>query len=141
MQKGTDDPFIGATAERPVYPGIAFGPTLHNLMLDQFHRVLFGPQGNWWEFKLDVGGYKGEIVGTKLADVIRANSGASVQGSVFIQRGKKAPTAVQTRFDKFGSFSRFKDAKFGRNKSRPSDPKWRPTKGGKGGKGKGKRGL
>ena len=38
LQKGHNDPFIGATAERPIYPGLAFGPTLHNLMIDQVRR-------------------------------------------------------------------------------------------------------
>lgn len=58
------------------------GPTLKAIILDQFARSLFGPQGDFYLGK-DLGGYTGEVEECTLAEVINANSGANLQPTAF----------------------------------------------------------
>lgn len=58
------------------------GATLHAIILDQFHRVFFASGGDWYEGK-DLGQFEDEVRGSKLSQIINANSGANVQENVF----------------------------------------------------------
>lgn len=96
MQAVTDDPFV-ATVQDPPAAGTrqAFGPLLRRIMIDQFSRALFGPQGNWWEFAGATARYPGTVAGTTLADVINANTGAQVREAVFLLPGVPRPRLVK----------------------------------------------
>lgn len=70
--------------------GQAFGPLLRRIMIDQFHRVLFGADGSWWEFDRDwrLQRLSSHIAGTRLHHVLRANTGAKVGKRSFLLRKK-----------------------------------------------------
>lgn len=55
-------------------------------MIDQFHRSLFGAEGNWWEFDGDarLQELSKHIAGTRLHHVLRANTGARVPKQSFL---------------------------------------------------------
>lgn len=81
----TDDPFLGLLRENPAVGQQAFGETLKVIITDQFHRVLFGAGGSWWEddFLVEVEGWETEIRNTTLASVISANTGVQIAGNGF----------------------------------------------------------
>jgi hypothetical protein len=81
-------PFVGSMQDNLArQEGQSFGPLIQRVMIDQFHRSLFGAKGKWWEFDNDVGSFKDEILATTFADVIRANTKAEVPDNVFLLKG------------------------------------------------------
>jgi hypothetical protein len=90
MQVGAEsnDAFLGLLRENRVMGQRAFGPTMSLILTDQFHRVLFGSQGSWWEddFLSAVSGWEAEIRATSLGKVISDNTGISILGNGFSAR-------------------------------------------------------
>ena len=88
VAKSAKDAFSGLLHENR-QPGIrAFGPTMTQVLLEQFHRIFFGPGGSWWETHSDlkdaVRGFEHEIADATLAAVINDNTGAYVAGDGFL---------------------------------------------------------
>jgi hypothetical protein len=87
MQVGAEsnDAFLGLLRENRLTRKRVFGPTMSLILTDQFHRVLFGSQGSWWEddFLSAVSGWEAEIQATSLGKVISDNTGVSILGNGF----------------------------------------------------------
>lgn len=86
MEAETPDMFLGLLRE-PRAPGSPLGPTHKAILIEQFGRAIFGPNGNWWKTDSMLQGltadFAAEIDATTLAQVITENTGASVSGNAF----------------------------------------------------------
>lgn len=67
--------------------GQPLGPTHKAILVEQFGRSIFGPQGLWWkndvQLKQLTTPFASEIESTTLEQVISTNTGASVSGDAF----------------------------------------------------------
>ena len=62
-----------------------FGPTIRAVVTEQFHRIFYSEDGDWWEDRMDdVAGFEDEIYDTTIASVINDNTDAFVQDDAFL---------------------------------------------------------
>jgi hypothetical protein len=74
----TPDAFVGLLRENPNPRATPLGPTHRAMFAEQFHRIFFGPGGDWWENRLaTVAGFEDEIRSTTIGKVIRSNTQAT----------------------------------------------------------------
>ena len=81
-----DNPTLALLRENAVAPGGGqpFGPVNTAILTDQFHRLLFGPNGLWWaDNSGKVKGFKSEVESATFAKVLNANLPSSFSGNVF----------------------------------------------------------
>jgi hypothetical protein len=78
-----NNPFMGLFKENG-NAGNPLGPVNKAILVDQFHRILFGPQGRWWGSKRsEVAGLEREIAFTTFSQVLHANLEGRFKGNVF----------------------------------------------------------
>jgi hypothetical protein len=78
-----DNPFMGLFKENG-NAGNPLGPVNKAILVDQFHRVLFGSQGKWWgNSRGAIAGLEREIQFTTFGRILNANLEGRFKGNVF----------------------------------------------------------
>lgn len=82
-QATTPDAWLGLLRE-PKTLGSPLGPTLRAMMVDQFARTVFGPQGFFWANDISaLGPFLAEVQSSTYAQIIAANTDFPATGNVF----------------------------------------------------------
>ena len=79
-----DQPTLVLLKENAEEMRAAFGPVNKAILTDQFHRILFGPEGDYYGKNPGaIAGWEAEVSGCTLAKVFNANLGGTFSGDAF----------------------------------------------------------
>lgn len=86
----TPDSFMALLRENKTPSSTVLGPTLKAMLTEQFHRIFFAGDGDFWENrKPSVASFESEILETTLSRVIRTNvPAAPIPGNAFNMRDR-----------------------------------------------------
>eukprot|EP00892_Ulva_mutabilis_P005365 jgi/Ulvmu1/31/UM001_0033.1 len=83
VEAETPDAWLGLLRE-PKVPGTPLGPTRRAILVEQFHRSVFGRGGFYWRNSAaSLGEFLPEVEASTYAQIIAANTGVAATGNVF----------------------------------------------------------
>lgn len=99
VETETPDMWMGLLRE-PRTAGSPLGPTHKAILVEQFGRSIFGPQGFWWQTSYTMKKYTKffteEIESATLEKVISDNTGVTVSGNAFSMGGSVSANGLNT---------------------------------------------